>query len=72
MSTSCLFVAGMLANSHVGMIGAHLKAPKRKSILQKRNDPGTGASTMYHDVFYTAGFDIEAGAELYVDYGDDW
>jgi hypothetical protein len=63
---------GMLANSHTGLVNADIKAPRRFAGLHRSKDPGTGASTTYHDVHFTAAADIEAGAEIFVEYGDSW
>jgi SET domain len=62
----------MLANSHAGIAGAIQKAPRRVSHLLRRNDPGSGASTIYHDIHYNAPTDIKAGSEIFVVYGDLW
>jgi SET domain len=63
---------GMLANSHTGLVNANIRAPKRFFDLDRGHDPGTGASTTFHDVYFDARTDIEAGAELFVQYGDTW
>jgi SET domain len=63
---------GMLANSHTGLVNAQLKSPRRFADLHRFLDPGAGASSTYHDVHFDALETIEAGAELYVGYGDDW
>jgi len=64
---------GMLANSHPGLINAEMVAPHREALLHRGSDPGSGASTTFHDVHYLAREgEIEAGAELFVEYGDNW
>jgi hypothetical protein len=63
---------GMLANSHTGLVNAQHKSPRRFADLHRGIDAGTGASSTYHDVHFDALKTIEAGAELYVGYGDDW
>ena len=63
---------GMLANSHTGLINAIMKPPQVTNILRRDKDPGTGASTNYHNVRFVADQNIEAGAELFVAYGDNW
>lgn len=63
---------GMLANSHTGLVNAQHKSPRRYADLSRLLDPGAGASSTYHDVHFDALQHIEAGAELYVGYGDDW
>lgn len=40
-------------------------------ILNRTDSPGAGATTYYYDTFY-AGRSIEAGEELFVDYGNGW
>lgn len=62
----------MLANSHTGLVNSQHKSPRRFPDLNRFLDPGTGASSTYHDVHFDALQKIEAGAELYVGYGDDW
>ena len=64
---------GMLANSHTGLVNSVNTAPQRVAQLHRGRDPGAGASTTYHDVHFVAGEGpIEAGAELFVEYGDTW
>lgn len=62
----------MLANSHTGLVNANIRAPTRYFDLSRGHDPGTGASTTFHNVYFDAKIDIEAGAELFVQYGDAW
>lgn len=62
----------MLANSHTGLVNANVRTPKRYFDLSRGHDPGTGASTTFHNVYFDAKSDIEAGAELFVQYGDAW
>jgi hypothetical protein len=41
--------------------------------LERSTHPAAGASTTYHDVNFIAAYgDIEAGSELFVEYGDSW
>jgi hypothetical protein len=63
---------GMLANSHTGLVNAVMKPPQVTNILRRDEHPGTGASTNYHNVRFVSNQNIEAGAELFVEYGDDW
>jgi SET domain len=63
---------GMLANSHTGLVNAQHKSPRRFADFHRFLDPGAGASSTYHDVHFDALKTIEAGAELYAAYGDDW
>jgi SET domain len=62
----------MLANSHTGLVNLHVRAPTRTSNLHRGLDPGTGASTTYHDIYFDASQDLEVGAELFVEYGNEW
>ena len=62
----------MLANSHTGLVNANIRTPTRYFDLSRGHDPGTGASTTYHNVHFDAKTNIEAGAELFVQYGDAW
>ncbi|GAX21693.1 hypothetical protein FisN_29Hh134 [Fistulifera solaris] len=63
---------GMLANSHPGLVNAIQRPPQRVADLHRTQHPGAGASTHFHDVHFVADGDIEAGAELFVEYGDTW
>lgn len=63
---------GMLANSHTGLVNARLVAPKQMTDLHRGQNPGAGSSTTYHDQHYMASRDLEAGAELFVDYTDGY
>jgi hypothetical protein len=63
---------GMLANSHTGLVNAVTVAPQRVEDLHRGRDPGAGASTTFHDHHFISAGDIEAGAELFVAYGDSW
>lgn len=63
---------GMLANSHTGLVNADIKGPTRLADLNRGKDPGTGGSTTYHDVHFTAIGNITAGTEIFVEYGDSW
>jgi hypothetical protein len=63
---------GMLANSHTGLVNALLKPPQVTNRLRRDKDPGTGASTNYHNARFISDQKIEAGAELFVAYGDSW
>mmetsp|Transcript_15417 Transcript_15417/g.17753 ORF Transcript_15417/g.17753 Transcript_15417/m.17753 type:complete len:478 (-) Transcript_15417:69-1502(-) len=40
--------------------------------LHRRSDPGVGAFTPWHDLKAVATRDIQAGEELFVDYGEGW
>lgn len=64
---------GMLANSHPGLVNALLIPPTKIVGLHRGRDPGAGAYSLYHNVtFYAKNGPIEAGSELFVEYGDDW
>lgn len=63
---------GMMANSHTGLVNARMRPPQVTNILRRDKDPGTGASTNYHNVRFVSDQNIEAGAELFVAYGDAW
>jgi hypothetical protein len=60
----------MLSNAHAAIHNADVKAPTRWAILHRGEDPGAGASTMYHGAHFTAAKDVEAGSELFVQYVD--
>ena len=64
----------MLANSHPSsLVNAQIVPPKRVADLHRGRDPGAGASTKLHDLHYVASHGpIEAGAEIFVEYGDSW
>lgn len=63
---------GMLLNSHTGLMNTDVTAPVRSTDLHRSRDPGTGASSSYHDVQFKAKIDVEAGSELYLEYGNSW
>jgi hypothetical protein len=63
---------GMLANSHPGLVNAKMRPPQITNILRRDKDPGAGASSNFHNVRFVANQKIEAGAELFVEYGDEW
>jgi hypothetical protein len=63
---------GMLANSHPGLVNARMQPPGTVADLHRGRDPGAGGSTLYHDIHFVAQQEIEAGAEIFVQYGDSW
>lgn len=63
---------GMLANSHTGLHNAAMRIPIQTTDLHRVLDPGTGAASTYHDVYYVAEKDMEAGEEIFVEYGDNY
>lgn len=64
---------GMLANSHTGLVNAHMRPPGiDRSGMDRRKDPGVGCSTTYHGVTYHTKDAIRDGMELFVEYGDSW
>ena len=63
---------GMLANSHDGLVNAHMVRAKIDTHLQRQVDPGAGAVTYYHNLKFTAADDLEAGSEIFVQYGSEW
>lgn len=63
---------GMLANSHTGLHNAAMRIPIQTTDLHRSMDPGAGASTTYHDVYYVAEKDMLAGEEIFVEYGDNY
>jgi len=64
---------GMLANSHDGLVNAHMVRPSLdNSDLRRQHDPGAGAVTYYHNLKFTASENIDAGSEIFVEYGSEW
>mmetsp|Transcript_50815 Transcript_50815/g.99369 ORF Transcript_50815/g.99369 Transcript_50815/m.99369 type:complete len:721 (+) Transcript_50815:121-2283(+) len=63
---------GMAANSHQGLKNSGYDRSKVGSAgLSRYRDPGAGAITNYH-VEFTTNKALEAGSELFVDYGENW
>ena len=63
---------GMLANSHDGLVNALMVRPSLDTNLKRQQDPGAGAVTNYHHLKFTAVGDMDAGSEIFVEYGSDW
>lgn len=63
---------GMLANSHDGLVNALMVRPSLDTNLKRLQDPGAGAVTNYHHLSFTAVGDMDAGSEIFVEYGSDW
>ena len=57
---------GMLANSHTGLVNAHVIPPHTTADLHRAKHAGSGASTSYHDGHYLARKNIQAGEEIFV------
>lgn len=60
---------GMLANSHMGLINAHIKSPPA---IDSNTSWKEGAFSSFYDFRYVAPVDVPAGGELFVNYGDEW
>eukprot|EP00592_Proboscia_alata_P009337 CAMPEP_0194356116 /NCGR_PEP_ID=MMETSP0174-20130528/3885_1 /TAXON_ID=216777 /ORGANISM="Proboscia alata, Strain PI-D3" /LENGTH=569 /DNA_ID=CAMNT_0039125625 /DNA_START=378 /DNA_END=2087 /DNA_ORIENTATION=- len=64
---------GAQINCHMGLNNVWHKLPKYDSInLHRRSDPGVGAFTPWHDIPNVAKRRIQAGEELFVNYGEHW
>jgi hypothetical protein len=64
---------GMLANSHPGLVNARMRRPTRESGgVHRTTHASAGAFSTFHDIRFVSDGPIEAGAELYADYGDSW
>jgi hypothetical protein len=64
---------GMLANSHTGLINSGMLRPKRESGgIHRSTHPSAGTSTTFHDLAFATFEHLEAGSELFVEYGDNW
>jgi len=64
---------GAAPNCHFRLLNVHEhKATYDNAGLDRYNSPGAGASTPWFNRTSTAAKDIEAGSELYVDYGPNW
>jgi hypothetical protein len=63
---------GMLANSHTGIHNSEMRLPTQTLGLHRCIDPGAGVATTYHDVHYVAEHNMEAGTEIFVEYGDGY
>jgi hypothetical protein len=71
-TNSILPGVGMLPNSYPGLVNTNIRAPGRTADLHRGRDPGTGASTTYHNSLFQATQEIEPGAEIFMDYGSNW
>jgi hypothetical protein len=63
---------GMAANSHLGLLSVSQRNDLMKvddAGLHRHLSPGAGAITQYHNLEWHMDKDIEAGSELFVDYG---
>jgi hypothetical protein len=64
---------GSAANSFLPIVNIEEGNPDNNGAgLHRSVDPGAGAFAYYHNRKSTAKKDIEAGEELYVDYGSSW
>jgi hypothetical protein len=64
---------GSTANSFLPLVNVEEGTPRMGSAgLHRASSAGAGASTAYHDRRSTAKREIQAGEELYVDYGGHW
>lgn len=64
---------GALGNGHAAWSNVAMNAPQRVADLHRGRDPGAGASTTFHDVYFTARkAPIRAGEEFFLNYGDNW
>uniref|UniRef100_A0A7S2XS51 SET domain-containing protein n=1 Tax=Attheya septentrionalis TaxID=420275 RepID=A0A7S2XS51_9STRA len=67
----------MLAKSHTGLVNVDLLRPYTvdgscRDLAHCRHGPDAGAATPYHGKESLANGDMEAGMELFVEYGDEW
>ena len=68
---------GMLANCALGLVnheqgGCHGSPTGSFVTKSDRRDPSTGASSQYHDCYFTTSREIPAGHEMFDNYGDEW
>ena len=65
---------GSAANSFIDLINVEELRPDNTvpSRLHRRTDPGVGAFSTYHNRQSVATTNIQAGEELFVDYGQSW
>jgi hypothetical protein len=64
---------GSAANSFLPVVNVEEGSPDNDGAgLHRSMDPGVGAFSTYHNRKSTAKKDINAGEELYVDYGSSW
>jgi hypothetical protein len=63
---------GALANSHQGLVNEHQEKSTFHPVLDRCKDPGAGAFSDYVDYSFQSSFALEAGEELFVDYGEHW
>lgn len=72
-STSMLAVMfGSLANAHTGITNLYQDSGKYEPVLDRREDPGAGASSDYIGYSFRSAYPVPAGEELFVSYGEQW
>jgi hypothetical protein len=64
--------SGALANSHLGLVNEDLAPPRFDPVLDRCTDPGAGAFSDYVHHTFTSRYELGAGEELFVSYGDAW
>mmetsp|Transcript_26636 Transcript_26636/g.30489 ORF Transcript_26636/g.30489 Transcript_26636/m.30489 type:complete len:617 (+) Transcript_26636:206-2056(+) len=68
-----VFVMGCLANFHTYLKNLHPESVEYDDTIADRfTDPGAGAFSYHAGHLFTAVRDIEAGEELFADYGEEW
>lgn len=66
---------GALANSHTGLKNAVMMRSVRSNDAagyHRSRDPGVGAFSTHYNLGFRTDRDVQAGMELFVDYGDQW
>jgi len=64
---------GMAANSFLPLVNARsIMGPIDSAGVGRTNGPGTGAFSAYYDTTYVAEMPLEAGSEVFADYGDNY
>jgi len=63
---------GALANFHPGLVNEFLVPSKWDPILDRCTDSGAGAFSDYVHYSFKSAFQLDAGEELFVSYGEQW
>lgn len=63
---------GSLANAHTGITNLMQNSGVYHPVLDRREDPGAGASSDHIEYYFYSQYPVKAGEELFVSYGEQW
>lgn len=63
---------GMVANGHATMFNVLPQKPTKDAGVDRNSSPGAGAFSHYHNFTWKVQRDLQAGSELFVNYGEGW